>query len=95
MIILIISLFLALIIAIFALQNAAQVTIQFLWFLWDVPLVLVILGAAFLGALVMFLLALWREIRIKRKEKTLQDIGIQEDKPVDIKGLNTEKKEEN
>ncbi|MDR3541579.1 MAG: LapA family protein [Desulfosporosinus sp.] len=67
MIILILSLIFALLISIFALQNASPVAIKFLWLTKDVPLVLIILGCAFAGALVMLLLAFWRELRLKRK----------------------------
>lgn len=65
MFILILSLICSLLIAIFAVQNANLVTIQLLWVTKDVPLVLVILGSTFAGALIMLLLAIWRELRLK------------------------------
>ncbi|ODA40903.1 LapA family protein [Desulfosporosinus sp. BG] len=67
MFILILALIFALLIAIFALQNASPVAIQLFWLTKDVPLVLIILGSAFIGALIMLLLALWRVLRLKRK----------------------------
>ncbi len=69
MFILILSLICSFLIAIFAVQNAILVTIQFFWVTKEVPLVLVILGSAFAGALIMLLLAIWRELRLKLKPK--------------------------
>ncbi|KGK88249.1 hypothetical protein DP73_13210 [Desulfosporosinus sp. HMP52] len=69
MFVLILSLICSLLIAVFAIQNAGLVTIQLFWVTRDVPLVLVILGSTFAGALVMLLLAIWRELRLKLKSK--------------------------
>lgn len=69
MTVLILSLICSLFIAIFAVQNASLVTIHFLWLTKEVPLVLVILGSAFGGALIMLFLAIWRELRAKLKSK--------------------------
>ncbi|AFM42296.1 Protein of unknown function (DUF1049) [Desulfosporosinus acidiphilus SJ4] len=68
MIILILTLVFALLVAIFAVQNADSVIIQFFWVTEKVPLVLVILASALAGALIVFLLAIWREFRYKRKK---------------------------
>lgn len=74
MFVLILSLICSLLIAIFAIQNAGLVTIQLFWITTEVPLVLVILGSTIAGALVMLLLAIWRELRLKLKTKqTLKD----------------------
>ncbi|MGE4273838.1 MAG: LapA family protein [Desulfitobacterium sp.] len=70
MIFLIFTLVIALIVAIFAVQNAAPVAINLLWYVAEVPLVLVILGSALAGALIVFFMAIWREFRIKGKAKT-------------------------
>lgn len=67
--ILILSLICSILIAIFAVQNSILVTIQFLWITKEVPLVLIILGSTFAGALIMLLLAIWRELRLKLKLK--------------------------
>ncbi|MHB1653396.1 MAG: LapA family protein [Desulfitobacteriaceae bacterium] len=67
MFILFLSLMFALLVAVFAVQNANLVGIQFFWIEAKVPLVLVILGSALAGAVVTILLALWREFRSKRK----------------------------
>lgn len=69
MVVLILCLICSLLIAVFAVQNASLVTIQFLWITREVPLVLVILGSAFTGATIMLLLAIWRELRLKLKPK--------------------------
>ncbi len=63
MFILLISIIIALIIVIFAVQNAAIVPVQFLVWSTDLPLVLVIFCSVFAGALLMFCLALWRELK--------------------------------
>lgn len=69
MIFLIFTLLVALVVALFAVQNADPVTINLLWYAPDVPLVLVILGSAFAGALIVFFMAIWREFRLKGKVK--------------------------
>ena len=53
----------ALLVAIFALQNASPVGVQFFFWKLDISLVLIILGSAVLGAVTMFLLGLARERR--------------------------------
>ncbi|WP_240985196.1 LapA family protein [Acididesulfobacillus acetoxydans] len=69
MVILILSLAFALLVAVFALQNANPVAIRFFWTEARVPLVLIILGSAFAGAIVTLLLAFWRDFRKKRKSR--------------------------
>lgn len=66
MYILMLSLIFALLVAIFAVQNAAPVTINLFWSVKEVPLVLVIFASAVAGALIVFLLALWREFKRKK-----------------------------
>ncbi|KLU58724.1 hypothetical protein CEB3_c47400 [Peptococcaceae bacterium CEB3] len=73
MVILILSLAFALLVAVFALQNANPVAIRFFWTEARVPLVLIILGSAFAGAIVTVLLALWREFRGKRKGQAAEN----------------------
>jgi len=65
MFVLLISIVLALIIVIFAIQNAIVVPIDFLFWSTDLPLVIVIFCSVFAGALLMFFLALWRELKYK------------------------------
>lgn len=63
MFILMISIIIALVIVIFAVQNAAIVPVQFLIWSTDLPLVLVIFCSVFAGALLMFCLALWKQLK--------------------------------
>lgn len=69
MIFLIFTLIVALLVAIFAVQNADPVAINLLWYVAEVPLVLVILGSVLAGALIVFLIAIYREFRIKGQAK--------------------------
>lgn len=69
MIFLIFTLIVALFVAIFAVQNADPVAINLLWYVAEVPLVLVILGSVLAGALIVFLIAIYREFRIKGQAK--------------------------
>ncbi|ACX52997.1 hypothetical protein Adeg_1917 [Ammonifex degensii KC4] len=63
----------ALLVAIFAVQNAVPVDIRFLgWRFSNVSLVLVILGAAVAGALVVFILGVGREWRRSREIRELR-----------------------
>ncbi len=57
----------ALLVAIFAVQNAAAVKITFLLWSAQVPLALVIVGSVVVGAAVMALLSLAREYRLRRR----------------------------
>lgn len=62
----IIGLGFALLVAVFAIQNSAQVTVTFLrWHIVDVSLALVILGSAAAGAVVVGLLGAVREIPLR------------------------------
>ncbi|MDR3271764.1 MAG: LapA family protein [Peptococcaceae bacterium] len=70
MFILVLALICALIVAVFALQNAAPVTIHFAWLTAGVPLVIVILVSTLVGAFIVLLLAIWREFRLKKRRKT-------------------------
>lgn len=72
MVVLILSLICSLLIALFAVQNASLVTIHLFWITKEVPLVLVILGSTFAGALIMLLLAIWRGLRRKLRSKQQQ-----------------------
>jgi len=69
MTLLIASMVFAMVVAIFAIQNSYTVSISFLWFKAQIPLVLVILGSALAGALIVFLIALWREFNLRRQNK--------------------------
>jgi len=62
---LMISIFLSLLVAVFALQNSILVPIQFFFWSTEFPLVLIILISVFIGAIIIFSLALWREMKRK------------------------------
>ena len=68
MFVLMISIIIALIIVVFAVQNALTVQVQFLVWSADLPLVLVIFCSVFAGALLMFCLALWRDLKNQMKK---------------------------
>ena len=67
------AIFFALLVAIFAVQNAVPVEINFLaWQFRQISLVLVILGSAAFGALVVFLLGIVKQIRQTRMIRELR-----------------------
>ena len=78
MILLISTLSFALLVAIFAIQNAAPVAINLFWITAEVPLVLVIFGSVFAGAIIVFMIATWREYRLKRKGSVKPEIPVEE-----------------
>ncbi|NLJ99814.1 MAG: LapA family protein [Clostridia bacterium] len=64
--ILVLSLILALLVAIFAVQNINAVQISFLlWKIEEISLVLVILGSAAAGALSVFFVSLYKNIKLR------------------------------
>ncbi len=89
----IIGLAFALLVAVFAIQNSAPVTVAFLrWHLVDVSLALVILGSAAAGSVVVGLLGAVREIGLRfslrsyrgKAERLTQDLGIAREKAVSL-----------
>lgn len=68
----VVALIFALIVAIFAIQNAGVVEVSFLTFELSMSMALVILISAVFGALVALMLSLIRWFRAKTKEKTHQ-----------------------
>jgi uncharacterized integral membrane protein len=70
---LILAFIFAIIIMVFSLQNLMAVSVRFIvWESQDIPLALVILGSAFLGALITFTLGLTRSYKLKRNIKILE-----------------------
>lgn len=68
------ALIFALLVAIFAIQNASTVEINFLtWRFPQISLVLVILGSAAFGALVVFLLGLVKQLRMVREIRDIKN----------------------
>ena len=76
MLILLLSIIIALIIVIFAVQNASSVPIQFLFWSAELPLVLVIFCSVLAGALLMFCLAVWRDLKSQIKKRSNKDIIV-------------------
>ncbi|HHV65838.1 MAG TPA: DUF1049 domain-containing protein [Peptococcaceae bacterium] len=93
MFVLMISIVIALIIVIFAVQNAAVVPVQFLSWSTELPLVLVIFCAVFAGALLMFCLALWRELKHQIGKRPKLELKTNKEKKGKI--LETKKAEDN
>ncbi len=71
---LIVALLFALVIAVFAIQNATLVDIQFLaWTLSGISLVLVILGSSAAGAIVVAVLGLFKQFKWSRRIREQQE----------------------
>ncbi|MGI6678634.1 MAG: LapA family protein [Dehalobacterium sp.] len=70
-ILLIIALIFALIVAIFAVQNATPVEINFLMYQGETSLVYVILLSVLAGALIVFLLSIFKQITLYRRIRAL------------------------
>lgn len=68
---LIIALIFSLLVAIFAVQNTETVVVQFLTFDFSISLVLVILGSAFVGAVALFFLGLFKNLSFRLKIRQL------------------------
>ncbi|UWG95634.1 lipopolysaccharide assembly protein LapA domain-containing protein [Dehalobacter sp. DCM] len=87
MVALLIAIVVALIIVIFAIQNAAVVTIHFLFWVTDLPLALIIFCSVLGGALVMFFLALRRQMlqkkAIKAKDKKAEVKAQSKQSPIE------------
>ena len=70
---LVLALLFALLVAVFAVQNTMTVPIAFLFWKLNVSLVLVILGAASFGALCVFLVGMFKNLGVWRKQKELEN----------------------
>jgi uncharacterized integral membrane protein len=66
------ALIFAVIVALFAVQNTTMVAISFLFWEFKISLVLVILGAAAIGALCVFLVGTFKNFGAWRKQKELE-----------------------
>ena len=69
---LILILIVSMVVALFALQNTTSVVVQILSYEASIPLVLVILGSAAFGAIIVFLIDAIHQIVAKRQRKELQ-----------------------
>ena len=65
MFLIMLSLVISLIIVIFALQNSSMVPIVFFNWSSEIPLVVLIFASVFAGATIIFLLALWKDVKRK------------------------------
>ncbi|MBM7648993.1 putative integral membrane protein [Bacillus ectoiniformans] len=68
---LLLSVLFAIVIAIFAVINVEPVTVNYLFGQSEWPLVLVIIFSVFMGALLSFLLSLFRTLGLRRQNKVL------------------------
>ncbi|MBZ4688023.1 MAG: hypothetical protein PWQ96_1929 [Clostridia bacterium] len=66
------ALIFALIVAIFSINNPNPVPVNFLFWGFQAPLVLVILGSAVFGAVVVFLLGMVKQFSMIRKVRSLE-----------------------
>jgi putative membrane protein len=64
---LVLALVFAVFVALFAVQNAGQITVNFLAWKWNTSVAVIILGAAAFGAIFGGLMAVIREIQLKLK----------------------------
>jgi len=64
---LVLALVFAVFVALFAVQNAGQITVNFLAWEWNTSVAVIILGAAAFGAIFGGLMAVIREIQLKLK----------------------------
>ena len=72
MLYLILALIFAVFVALFAVQNASQITVTFLAWQWNTSVAVIILGAAACGALFGGMLAIVREVQLKLKLRNMQ-----------------------
>ncbi len=88
---LILALVFAVFVALFAVQNAGQITVNFLAWEWNTSVAVIILGAAALGAIFGGLMAVIREIQLKlrlrgaegrvhRLEALLEEVEVEKGK---------------
>ncbi|MGI5902052.1 MAG: LapA family protein [Desulfitobacteriia bacterium] len=84
MYILLLFMVIALIIVIFAVQNAVTVPVQFLIWSSELPLALIIFFSVFAGVLLMFCLALWRELKTKIGQKPKSSVTTEKSKTIDL-----------
>mgnify|MGYP006284252349 FL=1 len=79
---LIVALVFAIIVAIFSIQNAGPVSLLFFGWEFSTSLVVVVLGSAVLGALIMWIISSFKQLKIKKEKKNLRK---------EINNLNNEK----
>jgi putative membrane protein len=68
----ILGLIFSLIVAVFAVVNVERVTVNYLFGYSDIPLILIIIGSALLGGLVVAMFGTLRQYKLQRKVKNLE-----------------------
>lgn len=68
---LIIALVFAIFVAIFSIQNAGPVSLAFFNWQFSISLVVVVLGSAVLGALIMWIIGSFKQLRLKKQKRNL------------------------
>jgi lipopolysaccharide assembly protein A len=79
----ILGLFFSLIVAIFAVMNVESVSVNYLIGYANIPLILIILGSALVGGVVVGLFGVLRQYRLQRRVKTLEK-GLEEVKSTPV-----------
>ena len=69
---LIIALVFAILVAIFSIQNSGPVSLLFFGWEFSTSLVVVVLGAAVLGALIMWIISSFKQLQFKKEKKKLK-----------------------
>ncbi|WP_240675846.1 lipopolysaccharide assembly LapA domain-containing protein [Ammoniphilus sp. CFH 90114] len=69
---LILGLFFALLVAVFAVANVSSVTVHYLLGVSEIPLIIVIVGSALLGGLVVGMLGIFRQYKLQWQLKKLE-----------------------
>lgn len=82
---LVLALIFALVVAIFSINNPSPVPISFLFWSFQAPLVIVILGSAVIGAVVVFLLGITKQYGLIRRVKFLENQNKDLSKQLEIK----------
>lgn len=69
---LILGLFFALLVAVFAVANVASVTVNYLLGVAEIPLIIVIVGSALLGGLIVGMLGIFRQYKLQWELRKLE-----------------------
>ena len=69
---LIIALVFAILVAVFSIQNSGPVSLLFFGWEFSTSLVVVVLGAAVLGALIMWIIGSFKQLKVKKEKRNLK-----------------------
>ena len=70
---LIIALVFAILVAVFSIQNSGPVSLLFFGWEFSTSLVVVVLGAAVLGALIMWIISSFKQLKVKKEKRNLKN----------------------